>query len=121
MLFIAEMFQPESNKKYLDLTFGAGGHTKHLLKSAKNITVYALDRDPVAYELAIQQASSVSSGNLYPLLGKFSDLPTLLADSGLGSNTFDGILIDCGCSSMQFDTKGETQIKIKYFLEGHLN
>lgn len=104
------MFKPESNMKYLDLTFGAGGHTQHLLDSAKDITVYALDRDPVAYESAVHKASSLLNGQLYPLLGKFSDLPQLLADSGLCSNTFDGILIDCGCSSMQFDTKGKMQL-----------
>jgi len=87
------------------MTFGAGGHTKQLLNSSEDVVVYALDRDPVAYELAVQTASEVAEGSLIPLLGKFSDLPELLLNMGIGENFFDGILIDCGCSSMQFDTK----------------
>ena len=34
------------------MTFGAGGHTKELLNKSPNSTVYALDRDPYANELA---------------------------------------------------------------------
>jgi receptor-type tyrosine-protein phosphatase gamma len=101
---VLEMFQPQQNQKFLDLTFGAGGHTRKLLSSARNITVYTLDRDPLAYELAIQLASETTNGQVVPLLGKFSDLPQLLSDPET-CNFFDGILVDCGCSSMQFDTR----------------
>jgi len=102
---VINFFKPKSGEKYLDMTFGAGGHSKQLLNSAEDIVVYALDRDPVAYELAIQAASEAPSGSLIPLLGKFSDLPDLLCNLGVTENFFDGILVDCGCSSMQFDTK----------------
>jgi len=34
------------------MTFGAGGHTKSLLSHCPDITVYALDRDPVAFSIA---------------------------------------------------------------------
>lgn len=101
---VLTLFEPKCNQKFLDLTFGAGGHTRKLLNSVNNITVYALDRDPVAYELAIQLASETSDSKVVPLLGKFSDLPNLLSNEEQ-SNFFDGILIDCGCSSMQFDIK----------------
>lgn len=101
---VLAMFQPQTNQKFLDLTFGAGGHTRKLLNSASNITVYTLDRDPLAYELAIQLASKTLYGQVTPLLGKFSDLPELLPVSEV-HNFFDGILIDCGCSSMQYDTR----------------
>jgi ubiquinone/menaquinone biosynthesis C-methylase UbiE len=79
---VLAMFQPQTNQKFLDLTFGAGGHTRKLLNSASNITVYTLDRDPLAYELAIQLASKTLYGQVTPLLGKFSDLPELLPVSG---------------------------------------
>lgn len=102
---VISFLKPKKGEKYLDMTFGAGGHTKQLLKSSKDIVVYALDRDPTAYELAIQTASEVTNGTLVPLLGRFSDIPELLLNMGIGENYFDGILIDCGCSSMQFDTK----------------
>ncbi|XP_057270357.1 12S rRNA N4-methylcytidine (m4C) methyltransferase isoform X3 [Pezoporus wallicus] len=51
---------------FLDMTFGAGGHTTALLEKASNITIYALDRDPTAYNIA-QQLSE-----LYP----YPDMPT---------------------------------------------
>jgi len=34
------------------MTFGAGGHTKCLLNYCPEITVYALDRDPLAFSMA---------------------------------------------------------------------
>ena len=101
---VINIFSPQAGQKYLDMTFGAGGHSKLLLDAAENVTVYALDRDSVAYELAIQMASKTSHSDLIPMLGKFSDLPKQLNTMGISSEFFDGILIDCGCSSMQFDT-----------------
>ena len=44
------------------------------------------------------------SGRIVPLLGKFSELDAFLKDLGYREGGIDGILIDCGCSSMQFDT-----------------
>lgn len=35
----------------MDLTFGAGGHTKAILESNPNSIVYASDRDPKAFEI----------------------------------------------------------------------
>ncbi len=37
---------------FLDLTFGAGGHTKGLLNRNEKSIVYALDRDQNSIELA---------------------------------------------------------------------
>ncbi|XP_051477232.1 12S rRNA N4-methylcytidine (m4C) methyltransferase isoform X3 [Apus apus] len=45
-------------KCFLDMTFGAGGHTRALLEKARDITVYALDRDPTAYKIAQQLSES---------------------------------------------------------------
>lgn len=58
------MFLLISNKIFfpyqhiLDMTFGAGGHTKAILQKAKDIKIYALDRDPTAYKLAQQLSAS---------------------------------------------------------------
>ena len=41
----------------MDMTFGAGGHTKALLKECPGIRVFGLDRDPLAHNLATQLAS----------------------------------------------------------------
>ena len=65
---VIDMFAPTHRQKFLDLTYGAGGHSARLLNSAEGVQVYGLDRDPVAYELAIQAASH--SPGLVPLFGK---------------------------------------------------
>ena len=36
--------------------------------------------------------------------GKFSEIGDLLAQNGVKKNSIDGALIDCGVSSIQFDT-----------------
>lgn len=38
------------------------------------------------------------------LLGQFSQSEALLISAGLEPGTLDGVLLDAGCSSMQFDT-----------------
>ena len=88
---------------FLDMTFGSGGHSLELLNRVPDLKILALDRDPIAYEYALN-AKEKHPDNIYPLLGKFSDLPQLLNDNNIKANTIDGILLDLGCSSMQFDT-----------------
>ena len=41
----------------LDMTFGAGGHSKALLSSLPECKILALDRDPAAYSLAQKLAA----------------------------------------------------------------
>ncbi|KAJ7417696.1 putative methyltransferase-like protein 15 [Pitangus sulphuratus] len=100
------------------MTFGAGGHTRALLEEATDITVYALDRDPTAYKIAQQLSESYPQTSVFvsdprrdairkqiqPLLGRFSEAEALLISSGVEPGTLDGVLLDAGCSSMQFDT-----------------
>ncbi|KAM4017553.1 12S rRNA N(4)-cytidine methyltransferase METTL15 isoform 2-T2 [Anomaloglossus baeobatrachus] len=86
----------------LDMTFGAGGHTTSILKQAPNIKVLALDRDPAAYSIA-QRLSYHDGYNIQPLLGRFSECENLLLSVGVQPGEIDGVLIDAGCSSMQFD------------------
>lgn len=40
----------------VDLTFGGGGHSKAILDSVPGVTLVAVDRDPVAFDLARQLA-----------------------------------------------------------------
>jgi receptor-type tyrosine-protein phosphatase gamma len=94
---------PSSGKTYVDMTFGAGGHSKKLLQHSPDIKIFALDRDPLAYEYA-QQLAQKYPGKIIPLLGRFSELPQLLEQHNVERNSIDGFLFDFGCSSMQFDT-----------------
>lgn len=94
--------KPEPRKTYIDMTFGAGGHTRRILQSAPDIKVIALDRDPDALQYAHQLADEYPN-QITPLLGRFSDLPKLLRSIEVPAASIDGILFDFGCSSMQFD------------------
>ncbi|NXF03081.1 MET15 protein, partial [Smithornis capensis] len=100
---VVNCLSPQPGQRFLDMTFGAGGHTTALLEKANDITVYALDRDPTAYKIA-QQLSESYPKQIQPLLGQFSQSEALLISSGIEPGTLDGVLLDAGCSSMQFDT-----------------
>ncbi|RMB97864.1 hypothetical protein DUI87_25342 [Hirundo rustica rustica] len=60
------------------------------------------------YLTAVSDLSGVSQcqtrEQIQPLLGQFSQSESLLISSGVQPGTLDGILLDAGCSSMQFDT-----------------
>ncbi|XP_060536609.1 probable methyltransferase-like protein 15 homolog [Cylas formicarius] len=99
---VLHYLKPETDQIILDMTFGSGGHSKKILEHAPNVKILALDRDPHAYEYALKLATQFP-GQIVPLLGKFSDLPELLAEQSFGKCSLDGILFDFGCSSMQFD------------------
>lgn len=100
-----EHLQPSESKIIIDMTFGAGGHTKRILDSSPDVKVVALDRDPVAHGFA-QALTEKYPNRLFPVLGRFSELPTLLTHLQINQNSVDGILFDFGCSSMQFDEAG---------------
>ncbi|VEN61469.1 unnamed protein product [Callosobruchus maculatus] len=86
----------------LDMTFGAGGHSRRLLQAVPNLNILALDRDPTAHGYA-QKLSEEYPNQVTPLLGKFSDVPDLMKSLSMKRNSLDGVLFDFGCSSMQFD------------------
>jgi len=97
-----EYLKPEPGKVFLDMTFGAGGHTKRILDCTPDVTVITLDRDEDAYELAMNLKEDYPK-QVIPLLGKFSELPALLKAEGYEFGSIDGVLFDFGCSAMQFD------------------
>lgn len=98
-----ENLKVRQNQIIIDMTFGAGGHSTKILESSPNVTIVALDRDPIAYNLA-KNLSIKYPNQVIPLLGRFSDLPELFRKHKIRQNSIDGILFDFGCSSMQFDT-----------------
>lgn len=87
---------PRDGGRYLDCTFGGGGHTTALLEAAPGVTVVALDRDPAAALRAADVAARFPGRfRLVDLdFGRLAELPE--AD-------FDGILFDLGVSSFQLD------------------
>ncbi|XP_077785948.1 12S rRNA N(4)-cytidine methyltransferase METTL15 isoform X3 [Podarcis muralis] len=65
----------------LDMTFGAGGHTKALMQEAADIKIYALDRDPTAYQLA----QRLSESHPYPDMPTAADVVNALDQQALAS------------------------------------
>ncbi len=83
---------------YLDATFGAGGYSRAIL--AEGGRVLALDRDPTAIT-AGEKLVAESAGRLMLSHTRFSRMEQAARDRTLG--LFDGIVLDIGVSSMQFD------------------
>jgi 16S rRNA (cytosine1402-N4)-methyltransferase len=84
---------------YLDGTFGAGGYTRAMLDGA-NCTVIGLDRDPAA-ALRAQALSDVYAERFRYCASNFSAMDD--AAAGLGFPKVDGVVLDIGVSSFQFD------------------
>ncbi|XP_072041894.1 12S rRNA N(4)-cytidine methyltransferase METTL15-like isoform X2 [Amphiura filiformis] len=101
---VLNFLDPKENQVFLDMTFGAGGHTEAILQQCDTSKVLALDRDPVAIELANTMAEKYGKDRLLPLLGRFSSLSKILKKQNISLGSLDGVLIDAGSSSMQFDT-----------------
>lgn len=99
---VKSIFNMTGSCVFLDMTFGAGGHTRMILENCSSSKVLCLDRDPLAHQYATELRDQYP-GRVIPLIGKFSELPELLHDLGVYESSLDGIIMDVGVSSMQFD------------------
>ncbi|MBA2752829.1 MAG: 16S rRNA (cytosine(1402)-N(4))-methyltransferase RsmH [Chloroflexia bacterium] len=90
--------------RYLDGTFGGGGHTRAILDAAApDGTVLALDADPAAVARAETLAGEPAyRGRLTAVHANFSALADVAAAHG--ATPLDGVLLDLGMSSFQLDT-----------------
>lgn len=79
---------------WLDGTFGAGGYTRGLL-DAGAAQVIAVDRDPLAHEMALPWAGGYGD-RIVMQHGVFSKMDEYAQD-------LDGVVLDLGVSSMQLD------------------
>ncbi|MEP3637957.1 MAG: 16S rRNA (cytosine(1402)-N(4))-methyltransferase RsmH [Paracoccaceae bacterium] len=79
---------------WLDGTFGAGGYTRAFLDAGAE-TLTAVDRDPLAFEMASSWAQEYGA-RLVMQQGAFSKLDEYASD-------LDGVVLDLGVSSMQLD------------------
>jgi 16S rRNA (cytosine1402-N4)-methyltransferase len=103
-VLLEEMLQnlaPKKGEVYLDATFGAGGYSRAILESA-DCKVCAIDRDETAQKFA-ENLQKKFPKNFVFLHGKFSESAALLAEKNI--TELDGMVLDIGVSSMQFDDK----------------
>lgn len=93
---VLELLAPNPGGRYLDCTFGGGGHTRALLSAKPDTHVVALDRDPEAATRAAELREEY--GDRFTLIdrdfGRLAELP---------ATGFNGILFDLGVSSFQLD------------------
>lgn len=84
--------------KYLDATFGRGGHSRCLLEQlGEEGLLWVLDRDPQA--IAEAHCLAKEDARVRVLSGTFSELDDLLDEAVC----LDGVLFDLGVSSPQLD------------------
>ena len=96
---VVDALRPRDGGRYVDGTFGAGGYASAMLDRAA-CEVIAIDRDPDAI-VAGQAMAERYAPRLRLIEGRFGDMAELLSAQGV--DEVDGVALDLGVSSMQFD------------------
>jgi 16S rRNA (cytosine1402-N4)-methyltransferase len=98
---IIHALQPRPAGRYVDGTLGAGGHARGILEAcAPDGRLLGLDVDPQA--LALARETLAPYGERAQLVQ--ASYETFAAQlSALGWDAVDGVILDLGASSMQFD------------------
>ncbi|MCK5632487.1 16S rRNA (cytosine(1402)-N(4))-methyltransferase RsmH [bacterium] len=96
---VLEYLDPKKGGIYLDVTFGAGGHTREILQANPDCKVIALDWDKKSIEEHGVPLQEEFPGRLTILWGNFSNLYRILKKAKI--KKLDGILADFGTSQMQ--------------------
>jgi 16S rRNA (cytosine1402-N4)-methyltransferase len=99
---IINILAPQAGGRYVDGTVGAGGHAHGILEaSAPSGQLLGFDLDPQALALAQEKLSPFGARAIL----KQASYATLTEQlETMGWITINGIVIDLGVSSMQFDT-----------------
>ena len=92
----------KSDGIYLDLTLGRGGHSSEILKRLKSGFLYAVDQDIKAINESRDRLKAISN-NFELINTNFVNIKSILKEKGI--KEVDGILMDLGVSSPQFDEK----------------
>jgi 16S rRNA (cytosine1402-N4)-methyltransferase len=99
---IIHALQPQRGGRYVDCTLGAGGHARGILEAcAPDGLLLGLDLDPQALALA-RETLAPYEGRVRLVRASHTTLSVQLAAAGW--QAVDGILLDLGASSMQFDS-----------------
>lgn len=88
--------------RYLDTTFGRGGHSRGVLESLSEAgRLFAMDKDPRAADVAARDG--VEEPRLVFRKGSFANMDEFLRDEGVYGD-LDGVFMDLGVSSPQLDS-----------------
>jgi len=98
---VLQYLNPQPDGRYIDATFGAGGHTRELLeRSSPGGRVLAIDRDESAIEQGRTGLQSFGSRLVFAK-ANFRDIAVVAPENGFADP--DGVLADIGVSSMMLD------------------
>ena len=87
--------------RYLDGTFGRGGHSRHLLQQlGPDGALLGFDKDPLA--ITTGQALAAEDGRFVVVQRSFAELGAEVTERGW-TGTLSGVLLDLGVSSPQLD------------------
>ena len=92
---------PERGGLFVDCTVGLGGHSEAILKSSSDTRVLGMDLDPAALAYSRQRLASFGE-RFRAYQANFRELAEIL--SRAGERDPNGILVDLGVSSLQFDS-----------------
>ncbi len=92
---VLETLAPRDGEVYIDATFGNGGYSEAILKSA-NCKLIAIDRDPSVIKRA-EELKKLYGDRFEFRAGEFGQLEELVKEN------IDGVVFDIGVSSMQLD------------------
>lgn len=84
---------------YIDGTAGGGGHSEAILKCLTTGILISIDQDPDAIMAVTNRLSKYPGSRI--IQGNFSDMAQIVSEMGIDG--VDGILLDVGVSSHQFD------------------
>jgi 16S rRNA (cytosine1402-N4)-methyltransferase len=99
---IIHALQPQKGGRYVDGTLGAGGHARGILEaSAPDGQLLGLDVDPQALAIA-RETLAPYEHRIHLVQASYTTLSEQLKK--LQWDSVDGIVLDLGASSMQFDT-----------------
>lgn len=94
---------PARDEVYVDGTLGAGGYARAILDADNGCRMIGIDRDQTAHDMAAHWGGGYLD-RLTLVKNSFGNLQSIL--SGLECDQVDGIVLDLGVSSMQFDEGG---------------
>jgi 16S rRNA (cytosine1402-N4)-methyltransferase len=98
---VLQYINPRADGRYIDATFGAGGHTRELLeRTSPGGRVLAIDQDETAIAQGRIELQSFGS-RLELVKANFRDIESIVLEHGFAG--LDGILADIGVSSMMLD------------------
>ena len=99
---VIEGLNIKENGVYLDLTLGRAGHAKEILKRLKDGLLIGVDQDEEALKKSDEVLKEVSP-NYQLVKSNFVHIKDILNEKGI--EKVDGVLMDLGVSSPQFDEK----------------